>query len=348
MINKICGVPFYEISLLQYGLDKSKIIAFPCCPSWLKPPYKDEGYIKVKEDKNNNIDILGTWNSDQMIEFRKSILDKSFKYCNLDLCPFYKSNSLPELYLLAAPHIIRKDMYLSYPPVITRFCLDYACNLVCPSCRTIRTNEPLDQTYNRFISVLSSGTKVIYFNGNGELFFNKHLLKIIRNFSSEKYPDVKKFEIATNGTLLNKKMWESLSEDFRKKATSILISLDSCTEDTYHHLRQGAVFTKTMDNILFISNLRKEEKINYLSLNFVIQKRNIEELPDFIRFADKIGADSIRLDIINNWIYCGECSSYFDNNLALPKDWKIRYKDLLDETKKLKKSAKVMVFSNII
>jgi sulfatase maturation enzyme AslB (radical SAM superfamily) len=345
-MKKICGVPFYEISLYQNSKDKGKIEALPCCKSWLKEPYSKDEYIFVKEDIHSNIDLMGVWNSYQFISFRESIIDGTYEYCNLDTCPNYKSNNLQILPEESIPFINKNIFKLDYPPILTRVCSDRFCNLACPSCRSHRTLFALPKSKDRLKSIMRSGTKRIFINGGGEFFANKYMLEAISDFSYEKYPHIEYFDLITNGTLLTKAMWMFLPKDFRDKIINIVISLDSCNKEVYQKIRRGADFQKTMNNIRFISNLKKSGELPRFGLSFVIQKSNIEELPNFIKFADEIGADVVILNKAEKWNYFG--MNYFEQKIKLPDNWENLYKDIIEETKNIILKKGISISTNIL
>lgn len=343
--EKICGVPFYEMAIYQDAEDKNKIMALPCCKSWLKPPYTSNGYISVREDANG-IDIMDAWNSYKFILFRNSIINGSYEFCDLQSCPNYKSNNLQEIPKIALPLIDKNILNLNFAPILTRVCCDNYCNLACRSCRSNRIQNPIPQSYHRLKSIMSSGTKSIFINGGGELFANKYLMQAIYEFSSKKYPNINEFDIITNGTLLNKSMWNSLPEDFKNKIIKIIISLDSFNKKTYSELRKGADYSITLKNVKFISSLKNKGEIPKFGLSFVIQRKNIEELPSFIKFSEDIGVDIVVLNKVEKWGHFGQ--DYYEREIGLPENWKIIYKDIVNKTEELIKKTKMKVSSNIL
>lgn len=344
--KKICGVPFYEMAIYQDSENKSKVMALPCCKSWLKEPYTHNGYIPIREDKFGNLDIIEAWNSYKFITFRTSIINGTYEYCNLDSCPNYKSNDLQKVPTLAIPLIERNILNLNYAPILTRVCCDNYCNLACRSCRSTIIQSPLSKSYQRLKSIMSSGTRDIFINGGGELFANKFLLQAIYDFSSDKYPDIKGFDIITNGTLLNKSMWLSLPKDFRDRIIKIIISLDSYSKNIYQELRKGAHFNTTLKNVQFISSLKKKKEIPEFGLSFVIQRKNVWELPYIIKFSEDIGAGIIILNKVEKWGYFGQ--DYYEREIGLPDNWKTIYKDIIYKTEKMIKKTKMKISSNIL
>ena len=72
----ICIRPFSEAQIMANG------DVLGCCPSWVNN-YK-LGNLKKKSLKE-------IWNDKPAQEFRKSILDGSFRFCNENSCPLLQS-----------------------------------------------------------------------------------------------------------------------------------------------------------------------------------------------------------------------------------------------------------------
>ena len=87
---------------------------YPCCPGWLKDDTNPAGYKfgNLYTDKWEDV-----WNSEKAQEFRKSILDGSFKYCNENLCPNLQNvHSKPNVGSVEGAPAVRKmkDIELLY------------------------------------------------------------------------------------------------------------------------------------------------------------------------------------------------------------------------------------------
>lgn len=345
MKDKICGVPFSDLAIHPKKTNENLLSAIPCCSSWLKPPYSSFP-IDIKEDPSGRIDIIEAWNSPLYIAFRESILNGSYQYCRPDVCPYFSLGNFPPVPEEALPYIEKKETYLNYPPITINVAIDRACNLSCPSCRTKLYNEPKENSYQRLISILSSGVKHIFINGAGELFINKYLMKAFRDFSFDVYPNVHRFSIITNGTALNRTAWYTLSNDFRTALHDINVSIDSPIKETYERIRVGGNFGVLLKNLEFISGLRKEGSIKNFILTSVLQRLNIAELPKFVEYAISINADHLNLNRIENWGHYD--SDEFKNRIDLPENWEVLYKDEIAEAIRLMKNNGISWISNTI
>ena len=114
--------------------DDSGLKMFNCCPNWVNN--YDLGRIEY------NTDFDSVWNGAKSQEFRKSILDGSFRYCNKTQCPMIQNNSLPDVEdILNGFHdeyykkIIENNLLISDNCNFINLCYDVSCNLRCPSCR---------------------------------------------------------------------------------------------------------------------------------------------------------------------------------------------------------------------
>lgn len=92
----------------------------------------------------------------------------------------------------------------------------------------------------------------------------------------------------SNGTLLNKQIFERLSA---MRIGWMDISLDSCIKKTYEAIREGAKYTKTISNLKKLIVLRNAHSINRFDIyaDFVVQKLNVSEIPDFVYFCSPLG-----------------------------------------------------------
>lgn len=164
------------------------------------------------------------------------------------------------------------------------------CNLKCGMC-------PLTKGISRKKGVLKfknfkkvyDEIKVPYLNltGLGEPLLNPDIFKIIK-YARKKGSLVK---LDTNATLLN---FEHIKKLIGADPSFISVSLDSITKENYEKIRKGANFEKVIENLTNLIKYRnKVGSKTQVHLFFVLQKENIRELIDFIKFAEKIGVDVI-------------------------------------------------------
>ncbi len=85
----------------------------------------------------------------------------------------------------------------------------------------------------------------------------------------------------TNGTLLN----EKTSLEILKYADLIEISLDAINKNTYEYLRRGAVFEKTMSNVLKLIELKGRLNAKTKIMVSIIDQPEIkDEMEEFVKY----------------------------------------------------------------
>ncbi|MDI6704257.1 MAG: SPASM domain-containing protein [bacterium] len=126
--------------------------------------------------------------------------------------------------------------------------------------------------------------------GWGEPLLAKDMLFEILDLAKE-YPRLKT-NITTNGTLLNDDITERLVQS---RLTSITISFDGATKETFEEIRAGADYDRIIENIKRINKIKELRKLSNptLNLEFVAMRKNIEELPSLLELARMLDISSI-------------------------------------------------------
>jgi radical SAM protein with 4Fe4S-binding SPASM domain len=99
--------------------------------------------------------------------------------------------------------------------------------------------------------------------------------------------------ITTNGVLINQKMAELF---IRQRVDEVSISIDSLKKELYELLRVNARFEAVMEAIDVLSEAKRKQGSELPRLNLTpnFSRRNIEELPEFIRFAHQKGISAVQ------------------------------------------------------
>ena len=247
-------------------------------------------------------------NSDVALEIRGSILDRSFRYCCRSVCPDIKLGRLPKRTEITDPDILKaienndprvdraRDVFLSFDPT---------CNLSCPSCRaSLRIETGLQRELrlkytDDVILPLLQGAEYATMNGAGDIFTSRVCRHILEKVNPVDYPGLK-FMFLTNGVLLTEKAWADLAH-MNSMIRSVSISVDATKEETYNILRRGGNFKKLQENLLFLSRLRREGKLDYFQISLVYQAKNFREMKDFVKQGLSLGVDSIKFSPIGHW-----------------------------------------------
>ncbi|HEX6810587.1 MAG TPA: radical SAM protein [Planctomycetota bacterium] len=96
----------------------------------------------------------------------------------------------------------------------------------------------------------------------------------------------------TNGLLLR----ESVIEAMIAHAFSFLfVSVDAATAETYERIRVGGSFRRLLDRLALLRSLKERHgsQLPRLGLGFVLMRQNMAELPAFVEFAARVGAESV-------------------------------------------------------
>lgn len=298
--NYVCAVPFVSFEIQHKN-------RFLCCSSWLRK-YLPE-----------NTTLKNSWESEEAVEIRKSVLDGSYKYCDKDQCPFlhqlvtfgkigntdtlYHKNEMPSKLKE------RIDLFnngITEPPTIIQFSFDRTCNLKCPSCRVDLIVENADgiqrikKTIEEIETEYGKTTKTLYITGSGDPFVSVGFRDFLRNFDSTKWTALQKIHLHTNATKWNKEMWDSMTK-VHKYVKSCEISIDAGTKETYEtKTRIGGNWDNLISNLKFISTI---PKLNRIKTSFVVQKENYKEMKQFYDLMISIFGK--KADVfygkINNW-----------------------------------------------
>ncbi|MDH5769167.1 MAG: glycosyltransferase, partial [Nitrospirota bacterium] len=112
-------------------------------------------------------------------------------------------------------------------------------------------------------------------------------LRIIKKYSV-------KVDLITNGTLLG----DDLINEILPVTGYLNVSIDGATKGTYESIKVGAKFEQVIENVKRFNYFRRklyQGRGPLLRLLYVLMRRNIEELPQFIKLAKELEADSVNM-----------------------------------------------------
>ena len=274
-MNNCCKVPFTEIEISVNG------DVYVCCPAKMSVSigniYK-EPFEKI-------------WHSQTAQDLRQDILNHNYSKCNLTICNPNDNIEQDKLDLMQDKNI---DFCITPPfPKYVKFCHDLQCNIQCITCRDnkiINSPEKLKELnqniYKTYLPILKN-CEIVSLNGAGEVFASKHCRELVKAIVKE-YPDIK-FDLHTNGILCDKKNCDELG--ITDKIVSIDISMHAYNKETYQKIMVGSDYDKVVENIKWLSGLKKIGQLKHLDLYFVVQKMNYKEMKDFVKFAEENDAD---------------------------------------------------------
>lgn len=319
-----CLRPFVLVSLYKDYSAPGKVLVRSCCDSWLSP-------LGTKETPSvslSSFSLRKVLSSPFYHALKKSVTDGSFIYCDKEKCPFFKGKEQDFDYyqgLVQGKHL---KVELSF---------DEACNLTCPSCRNKASTSPSPYMLSIFNQLLLEDVTEIFLNGAGELFINKDLLNRLRTLSPKDTPYLKKLHLISNGSIFTPLQYHLLSDHTKALIKQVDISLDSLDPETYSILRRGANLETTMTNLKNLISLRKSGALEVLSILVVVQKRNVQEIPEMFDFCESNGIDNLCL-----WKLDDRNRNLHENDLT-----EDQYLEVSQFIKEKKSTSKVKVISSL-
>ena len=248
------------------------------------------------------------WKGDDWKEFRKSLMDGSFRYCQKTQCPNLVAGWLPRKDKITDEtmlKIINGDFDVIPPLEELHFSYDEHCNLCCPSCRTYyktittdKANE-FDDFYERFLREHVRKAKHLCLSGCGEAMISPHSRKLLQSLSPEDCPNLE-VELRTNMTTVTPQAWEALGEG-RKVIRHIAASIDSSRKDDFERIRYPAKWDNVCANLKFVQELRNNGDLDVFEFHVVIQKDNVDQLLEIIKMAMSYDVDVVTFSRLINW-----------------------------------------------
>ena len=114
------------------------------------------------------------WNGEAAEEFRKSMIDGSYRYCNHSKCPYCANQTLEEQFV---------DYEVPEYPTMCSLSYQLQCNYVCKFCREEHYLGDCDEK-SKYINIeneirkMIPSLKEISSNGAGELFCSESILNL--------------------------------------------------------------------------------------------------------------------------------------------------------------------------
>ncbi len=256
-----------------------------------------------------------------------SVCNRTFTFCIKNACPALiqrKRQSVTDLLI----ENVKYKKFIGRPEYL-HLSIDETCNLFCESCREcirISKGEELEKTIILKEKLLRDADKTIqsyFLAGNGEVFLSKTYEEI---WKSSIINNAKTIRILSNGMLFTPKKWEEFYKGKENANIWVYISIDAATKETYEQIRRGGKFEILLKNLKFISELRKNNIINYFRINFVVQRKNFKEMEQFIKLGIELGVDNVFFTKILNWgTYSDE---EFDKISMMERDMQAPKKEL--------------------
>jgi hypothetical protein len=296
--SRFCDAPFVKFETLMDGT------VAPCCSIWTQQ--------RLGQLDGSTADQI--WNSAAAQEMRASILDGSYRHCHKQRCTFINEDALPLRDEVTDPAmravIDNGTTHMEQGPRWLFLAHDVTCNLACPSCRDgvqaadeaqeLRFDKIEQQVFRPMLEGTGEdGAKkvMISLSGQGDPWSSPHYRSILRYMADHEL-DVD-LELHTNALLMGEGRWAQYAGLDRYRAM-VNVSIDACSPWVYERVRRPGKWDKLYTNLEFIAAKRARGEFREFHLNATVQLDNFHEMPALMRLAQGLGADSMRLYMIQN------------------------------------------------
>ena len=243
--------------------------------------------------------VLGVWNSAMHKILCLSTQNRTYTFCKKDMCPYFIEKK---------PRTVREDEDWEYhkmepKPEVIAIGYDDTCNLRCETCRKElyiagKQEEAVACAVGEKVKKeLLPNSKFFILAGGGEVFASKAYAQV---YESEESAEIPYIRILSNGTLFTPVNWNHFKAG-KKGKIMVTFSIDAARKETYEEIRRGGNFDIIQKNMEFASKLRKCGELAYFRMNFVVQKKNYLEMPEFVKWGESLGVDEVFFTKILNW-----------------------------------------------
>ena len=186
------------------------------------------------------------------------------------------------------------DSVATAPPVCLYLEVTNRCNLLCETCpRTFEALEPpQDMSMELFTKIVDQvpGVARVVLHGVGEPMLVKHLPDMIRHLKARGTHVL----FNTNGTLLAPRKHAEIIDT---GLDELRVSLDAAEAATFLKVRGKDMFERIVRNVSAFTNLQAATGATKpkVSLWLTGLKETVDQLPEFVRLAARIGVKEVHL-----------------------------------------------------
>lgn len=246
------------------------------------------GYYLLGNLRDNTMKEV--FNSEAAKEFRRSLADKTYDYCNEENCPFMANGTLDS-------QMVELEEFPEYPEKLS-LAYDRRCNYHCTCCVS-RNDEKMDSRVRDKVECEIKAAlpyvKRFSANGLGEFFVSDGIMRLVSEWNPHEIEGAE-FSLETNGSLFNRENWEKI-KNIGEADLRVTITVHSFDEAAYQFLSGTRLgINQVMENLRFVKGLREKGIINFLEISSVVQERNFRTMPEYIdRCLHEFGADRVRV-----------------------------------------------------
>lgn len=243
--------------------------------------------------------VSGVWNSTMHKILCLSTQNRTYTFCKRDMCPYFINRN---------PRVVTEREDWEYKkmesrPEVLAIGYDKTCNLRCETCRKelhiAGGQEAADASAVGELvrKELLPDCRFFILAGDGEVFASKAYAEAFESEESARIPYIR---ILSNGTLFTPVNWKRFKQHKSGKIM-VTFSIDAARKATYEDIRRGGNFDIVRKNMEFAAELRRKGELSYFRMNFVVQKKNYQEMPEFVKWGEELGADEVFFTKILNW-----------------------------------------------
>jgi hypothetical protein len=238
--------------------------------------------------KNSLLEIC---NAAPAQEFKHSILDQSYQFCDDSQCS--------KLYSLDT--VDNFDFVPDLPrlPTTLAMAIDRNCNLKCASCRNQSYYTPVvdpnaKSLLGKIIKEYQSYEHTVFIraDGSGDCFASAAWLEF---FHAPDLPKCFKFSIVTNGNLIVKNIDLLTKLYSNNQLETVNVSLDAATAETYKKTRGGNL-SIVLDGIKQMTQMGI-----HVDASFVLQQKNWQEVFDYYKLCKSLGMQNVAISSMDPW-----------------------------------------------
>ncbi len=179
-------------------------------------------------------------------------------------------------------------------------------------------------------------TELIFFSGAGEPLTHPDVIEMARYVKNK---DIH-LQIFTNAVLLNKDYSKKLVDMGLEELYCSISASNSKTYEELHPFSGKNIFKKIEDNISFLSSYKKQKNksLPRIIIIEVINKLNYRETMDMLEWANNVGANEIRFQLMHNIKL---------KNIMLSEKEKTEFNDILKKVKEKANDYNINIQNNI-
>jgi len=189
----------------------------------------------------------------------------------------------------------KKPLIVRNKPLVAQIEPTSCCNLDCEMCIRKDIGVPIGhmsfEDFKKILDRLDSLFK-LHLSGQGEPLLNPDFFKMIE-YANKRGMNI---YFTTNGTLLTENNIRKICEN---NIGEIGISIDSTEKEEYEKIRKGASYEEVLEGVKrLVDELRRRGKKTIVSTSAVILKKNMGEIPEFVRLAKGLGIRKVGFQTI--------------------------------------------------